>query len=255
MSENDKRAEEKISGAEIKLNSPIAKWFDNFFYHYKWHVIVAVFLIFVIVISSFQMCTKESYDAYVLYAGERVIAKTASDGDISEYQKLTSAIRQYMGDYDGNGSRNIVFENMFLPSTDQIKEIEADGEMRVDYDLVAKNGQQFREYILYGNFHVMLLSSDLFESWSANECPFTPIGSYVKDGTGEGFEYASEYGIYLGSTPLYEKAGFSMLPSDTVICMRMFSEVSASFATADNEENFHRSEELLRALLANEIYN
>jgi hypothetical protein len=200
------------------------------------------------------MCEKVSYDAYVLYAGDQVVSKTAADGDISEHQKISSALRQYMGDYDGDGSRNIVFDNMFLPSTEKIKEIESSGEMRVDYDLVAKNTQQFREYILYGNYHIMLLSSDLYENWSKENCPFVPISLYVTDGCDEGFEYAGEYGIYLSSTPLYEKAGFSSLPSDTVICMRMFSEVSASFSSADNKENFRRSEQLLTALLANKVY-
>ena len=51
----------------------IYKWFDNFWYHYKWiAIVVSIFAVFIIV-STVQMATKEDGDIYVMYAGPAVI--------------------------------------------------------------------------------------------------------------------------------------------------------------------------------------
>ena len=51
----------------------IYKWFDNFWYHYKWiAIVVSIFAVFIIV-STVQMAIKEDGDIYVMYAGPAVI--------------------------------------------------------------------------------------------------------------------------------------------------------------------------------------
>ncbi|MBR5314827.1 MAG: hypothetical protein IKU45_05400, partial [Clostridia bacterium] len=45
------------------------KWLDNFWYHYKWHVIIGLFVIVFLVVAIGQMIDKDKVDAYVMYAG------------------------------------------------------------------------------------------------------------------------------------------------------------------------------------------
>ena len=87
--------EEKISG-DIKITSPFFKKVENFFYHYKWHTIVALFLIVTITICSVQMCSKDSYDVYVMYAGNRDIKSMKNEGDVSEFSKVYKSLTEQL---------------------------------------------------------------------------------------------------------------------------------------------------------------
>ena len=42
------------------------KWLDNFWYHYKVHTLVGLFLAFVVIFSAVQLLTIQSYDYYVI---------------------------------------------------------------------------------------------------------------------------------------------------------------------------------------------
>ena len=48
---------------EVATPSTFKEKLQNFIYHYKWHTVVALFLVVTIIICSLQFCTKEEYDA------------------------------------------------------------------------------------------------------------------------------------------------------------------------------------------------
>ena len=52
---------EKI-GTDAKIHLPTNEKLENFWYHYKWHTITAVFVIVVGVILTLQLCTKVDFD-------------------------------------------------------------------------------------------------------------------------------------------------------------------------------------------------
>ena len=43
--------DERTPTGEIRLRSPLLKKLDNFFYHYKWHTIIALFLAVAILLA------------------------------------------------------------------------------------------------------------------------------------------------------------------------------------------------------------
>lgn len=234
-------------------NSSFKEKIENFFYHYKWHTLVALFLVFTIVICSFQMCTKASYDVHIMYAGGEDIAKTASGGDISEYQKLCTALSKYIEDFDGDGAGTVNLLTLFIPSAEEIDRVENGEEgLEINTTLVMENTNTFEHNILYSEYVVCFISRDLFDKWSDNGDVqiFAEIAPYT-NGNEADYSFVGKYGISLGSTDLYEsKAGMKLLPEDTVICIRAMSEVSSRFNKAKNRENYRRSEALIRALLA-----
>ena len=63
--------DEKQKTGDISLRSPFLKKLDNFFYHYKWHSIVALFLVVVLTVTLVQACSKETFDVEVMYAGPK----------------------------------------------------------------------------------------------------------------------------------------------------------------------------------------
>ena len=66
MNERD----EKITGGDIVLpQSKIGKFFDNLWYHYKWHIIIIGFFVTVFTICFVQCTTTERPDILITYAG------------------------------------------------------------------------------------------------------------------------------------------------------------------------------------------
>ena len=242
---------EKYENEDIKIKSPIKEKIDNFIYHYKWHSIVALFLIFTIVICSFQMCSKVEYDVHIMYAGGKDIKKSASDGDISEYQKLNSAILQFLPDFNEDGDKNSNLLTLFIPSAEDLEAIKNNSDrLEANTALIMDNQQMLEQNMLYSEYVICLLSEELFLDYCSKELIlFANIKPYT-NGNDEDYEYLNEYGIKLDSTKLYEKAGMKLLPEDTVICIRTLSDISSRFNKAENEENYRRSEELLRKMLA-----
>ncbi len=243
---NDERNEDKIEGAKIEVKSPVLRWLDNFFYHYKWHTVIALVLTVAIVLCSVQMCTKTTYDSYVLYAGATNLRGPAKDGDVSDYQKVVSALKQYSDDFNGDGEHNLNFVDLYLPSEEDMRNTDNDA----IFARVSQDSETFRHYMYYGSYQLCLLSEHLYLEWTkdrektplAEIAPYIPEGSTLKVAEGG-------FGVYLSSSPLYEKAGFNLLSDDTVICIRIMSMMSDTFDRDENLENFERSEQMLRRML------
>ena len=107
------------SGGGAPLGKPSAKErIENFWYHYKWHSIVAVFVIIAILVCSLQMCSKDSYDVYILYAGDHEIKRTAEGGSVPEYQRMLTALERVTPDHDGDGKITVGFNSLLALSAE-----------------------------------------------------------------------------------------------------------------------------------------
>lgn len=256
--------------SEVKVRFPLSERVENFWYHYKWHTVVAIILIITVTVASLQMCSRTTYDMYVMYAGGSDVRMTGYDGESSDFERLHSATLRFVSDIDGDGERNLSMLNLYLPSDEQIRELEETlgPDAEINYSLLTENDKTFRDCMLYGEFYICILSEHLLEEWSKNGdfVPFVSIRDYLPDGakvsTGdpeaaESDEYvlASEYGVYLSSTPIADNPGYSALGSDTVICMRIYSEISNKFNKKESLEHFRNSEEVLRRMLADRAYS
>ena len=80
MNENEKLDTGSVSIKKGKF----LRWLENFWYHYKWHSLIAAFLIFTVTVCTVQMCRKESYDMHILYAGGHSFQRNSEDGDYPE---------------------------------------------------------------------------------------------------------------------------------------------------------------------------
>ena len=258
------RIKEQIMSEENKEKSKFKLWLENFIYHYKWHSIVAAVLIVIVVVSTFQMCNKPKYDVYVMYAGNADIKMTRGGADLSEYEELYTAIKRHVGDKNGDGERTLNLLNLFLPSAERIAEIEAlnDG-TEINYTLVRENDGSFRQNVTYGNYYICLISEHLFLEWTKEERsnPFEPITELLPDGAeytvgaeGSGYVLPNEYGVYLSSIPLKDRAGYSLLPDDTVICFRRHIKATSKVGGIKSEVYHENCREVLKLMLADKAY-
>ena len=242
--------------AAVKEKSKFRLWMENFFYHYKWHSIAALFIIFVILFCVLQTCERTSYDTYILYAGGKTLRGTASDENGSEYRTVYDALGRYVSDFDGDGNRNLSFADIYLPSSEEIEEAKKNGD-GINYTLLRDNDELFRQNMLIGDYYVCLISERLFEEWTkdAKNNPFKPIAEYLPEGAkiaatdaDEGYLLASEYGVYLRTVPSYTRPGLKDLPSDTVICIRKLAGIGDS--KKSTVKKHEAAEQTLKLILA-----
>lgn len=241
---------EKYEG-EVKIKIPISKKLENFWYHYKWHSIVAAFLIIVITICSFQMCSKTKYDIHIIYAGTHEIKHTAKDGDLSPYLNMTKSLKKVCEDFDNDGNVNINLLNLFVLNEEEINAaLEGTSGKEINKTLITEDASTLNTTLVYGEHYVCFLSERIFlEKEAAYEgALFAPLSPYTEEGVE--YEYASERGIFLRSLQLYRLPEICNLPEDTVVCIRQLSEVSSVFGKAENEENFRRGEEVMKKILS-----
>ena len=261
--------DEKNTSPEIKLGASgkLAEWLDNYWYHYKWHTVAVIFVLLVVIICTFQTCRRTETDIQIMYAGRENISMSRGENEFSEYEELVMALRRFVPDRDGDGSVNVDLLPLFLPSAEEIKKLEAEMEdgYELNYTLIGDNRKTFDSNIIFGDYYICLISADLLDEKASDneaECPFVKITHYLPEGADYTYERAagtenrggyilhSEWGVYLSSTPLADKPGFSELPENTVIAMRKFSEVTSNFSRGKSEAYFRYNEDVLRKMLA-----
>ncbi len=222
-----------------KISSPFLKKLDNYWYHYKWHTIIALFLVVVILICSFQMFKKEKYDFEVLYAGPSTLLN-----DRQTVLDIQAAFSDLLTDRTGDGKVTVnlvsywvdesIADNSDLTSTD------------INYMLnnSLTNKQAYTDEVKAGKVSVFLVSPELFhmvddeagfmrvtdifpelEAYQDEVCVFDEDGDI------------NRFGVVLSKTAFGQRAGLSSLPEDTILCIRKKSAMAGWFGAERAEEN------------------
>lgn len=219
---------------------------ENYWYHYKWHTLIALFLIVTLTVCSLQLCQKNSYDVYVMYAGGGELDRKSDDGDFPEYQKAVSTLAKYADDYDGDGGVSVGLLSLYAPSQADIDAITASGG-NPNYGLIYDNSGALSDNMLHSDYYLCFLSTEIFLEYCDKEVGvFDKISDYTAEG--KSYEYVGEYGILLSSLDVYTKDGIKNLPDDTVVCIRRCGAVSTRF-DKKTERAYERAGILLRELL------
>ena len=248
---------------EGKITSPFLTRVENFFYHYKWHTVAALAVVLILTFILLQNCSKTVYDAHILYAGGKNLRTISEDESEMAYYPLYSASGRFVSDFDGDGNRNVSLVDIYLPSDDEIKKEENSGGS-VNYTLLKENDELLRQNMLFGDYYICLLSESLFIEWTKNESsnPFVKItellpenATIAKNDDDEGYRLASEYGVYLSSTPTADNPGFSQLPKDTVIAFRKYTS-SSSYGKGEKAKSYYNHcENIVRLMLEDKAYS
>ena len=214
----------KTNKAIEKPKSKAGLWLENYWYHYKWVTLLVAFLLIVGVICTVQAVQNNSYDSYIMYAGPCQL----SHKEVLDIEKDFYSVVE---DKDGDGKVNIAIRELFIMSPEEISEVEEGYE--ANYTLISDNLKLFDQEILSGEATICLLSPFLFER-VAEADGFLPIGEYVN---GAEVEYFGEYGVKLSSTVFGNMPGLSVLPNDTILCVRRVSTMASLFDKKQTEKN------------------
>lgn len=227
---------------EVATPTTFKEKISNFLYHYKWHTVVALAVVIAIVICSLQFCSKASYDAHILYIGSKNIGRVAKDGDVPEIVELTSALKLITDDFDGNGSVTIGFTNYYHLSEDEKKQLDDVNETLLNTDMNA-----IPNVLMHSDYYLSFISVSAYEKYHkvGDEVRFISLTSFA---SGEDVDFYSDYAIYLSSTGAYQIPGLSLLPEDTLICIRCPSSLGGM--TNEHSQYVENAKKMLTNILS-----
>jgi hypothetical protein len=232
---------------DVKMKSPFLEKLGNFWYYHKWHTLIGVFVVAVLVILTVQMCQRTTFDAHIVYAGNYEIDRVGTPGNTSAYDNMLSELKLVVKDADGDGEVHLDFKNLFVVNDKEADELTGNKDgYEINHALVREDAESLYQYMIMSEYYLCFLSERLFLEYSESQSGlFTPIAPYAS--ADREYEYAGECGIYLRSVGDFATLPqFSNLPDDTVICLRSLSEVSKR----RHEKDFKTAEDILRRILS-----
>ena len=222
----DDRAEELRTAAEeaAKDERPVS-WLENFWYHHKWAVIMVGAFAVIFAIAAAQLIGREKPDLYVMCAGPNYVGSAAAE-------TVKAALQDYMGDYNGDGEKLILFADVvYAPGTAN----------------ATRAKDQFQSELSAGNSSVYFLSPELYDY--ARETgllvPLADVFGTVPEGAVDGCGMLLSATAFAAAHP----DAAAMFPKDTVVCLRgvpMLVNVRGKEAAA-KRLTFHR--DFFRALV------
>lgn len=211
---------------EVTVPSTPKEKLQNFWYHYKLHTALCVLLVISLLICSLQLFSRESYDAYILYAGSKNISRTAADGDVAEIATVISSLKRIAGDYDENGEVSVNFGSYYYVSGSDTADLNNASE------ILLKNDKETLTTLLeHSDYYLCFISVDVYEEYHSVDGleRFISLDSYKS--MSSDLKYYADNAIYLSSTPASGLPGLKDLPSDTLICIRQPSILAGQSKT------------------------
>ncbi len=201
--------------------SNLKVWLENYWYHYKWHTIIALFLVVTVGVSVTQCAVKPNYDqSAVLYCDRTILENTTL--------ALQTQLSMRATDLNGDGQTLLGVYNVSYDS-DGVNPQNA-GYANSQKLMVMVSSADYVLYVVdeYG-YKRLMDEMQLFETYD-----FLPD----KEGTAWNWK----------GSPLQETMKNSKLPENLYFCIRRV----AGTAAGDDEEALKRAEhaaELLKVLV------
>lgn len=225
--------------------SRILKWFDNYWYHYKWTTIIVFAFVIFFGIAISQMVNKDEADINVLYAGPHVFS-------YSEISEVENAFEALMSDYNGDGKKTANLLDISIMTEEQILTARAEAEANGEDDFfINKQAMMDAER----NFNTQIFAGEsiicLLDPYWYNEVKVASGFMPLKDVIGYKPENAlDDYGICLKDTDFGKYfTAFQYMPDDTVLAIRRISTTSIFKGVKSEEERHKWHVEMLNALL------
>ena len=180
---------DQISMKKPQMKEETRKKIDNFWYYYKIHVLVVVFILFVAGVFIKDIVTKVDYDYSVAFVTEEMM----TDEEISSIQ---SVLEKEAEDLNGDGEIHVEVQNYTIPQGDS-----------ADPQLVAAGQTKLTVDIQDGTSMIFFLSPGCYESYKDSGVLPEDESEYIKFSDCTGYEEAGspkELGDLMGALRLVE---------------------------------------------------
>ncbi len=244
MDHNQGPERDKLEGGELHVShGKVWRWFDNFWYHYKWQTIIAAVGIFAVLFCTLSMCRRREPDYFFYYVGQ---------GEFTgeEQRAIVSSLSRESGE-DGRDAE-ITISFLFLMTNDQIRrfnEEHAGDGLSVNGGQIGQNRELLSNEIMTGSALIFLMDPEVLAETQESSGAFLPIRDFAPAGTPDE-AFSGECGIDLRYTVFKDDPAFSAFPEGTVVAIRNGVSALALFQRDEALENRARYEKLLRKWLS-----
>lgn len=172
-----------------QMKEETRKKIDNFWYYYKIHVLVVVFILFVASAFIKDIVTKVHYDYSVAFVTEEMMTN-------EEISSIQSVFEREAEDLNGDGEIHVEVQNYTIPQGDS-----------ADPQLVAAGQTKLTVDIQEGTSMIFFLSPGCYESYKDSGVLPADESEYIKFSDCTGYEEAGspkELGDLMGALRLVE---------------------------------------------------
>ena len=172
-----------------QMKEETRKKIDNFWYYYKIHVLVVVFILFVASVFIKDIVTKVDYDYSVAFVTEEMMTN-------EEISSIQSVFEREAEDLNGDGEIHVEVQNYTIPQGDS-----------ADPQLVAAGQTKLTVDIQEGTSMIFYLSPGCYESYKDSGVLPADESEYIKFSDCTGYEEAGspkELGDLMGALRLVE---------------------------------------------------
>ena len=172
-----------------QMKEETRKKIDNFWYYYKIHVLVVVFILLVAGVFIKDIVTKVDYDYSVAFVTEEMMTN-------EEISSIQSVFEREAEDLNGDGEIHVEVQNYTIPQGDS-----------ADPQLVAAGQTKLTVDIQEGTSMIFFLSPGCYESYKDSGVLPADESEYIKFSDCTGYEEAGspkELGDLMGALRLVE---------------------------------------------------
>lgn len=210
----------------------IIKWFKNYWYYYKWQVVVTAFVLFVVSFCVIQCSTQEKYDIHLTYAGSDVISNQIDDIRAAIRTTFTTKAEK---ESKGISIRDIVWVNDALAVQYQKEGVYFDAKTNSD------NAKLLSTEVASGNSFIYLIDKQQYDKLKESGV-FAPIGDIFADTPECAFD---DYGIYFKQTDFAKYFDvFDEWDDDIVLCLRSGTLSESLINRLKGSKQYEKSYEL-----------
>lgn len=225
------------------------KWFENYWYHYKWITLIIGFFVISGIVMAVQFIQKVDYDSLILYTGPDM--PTAN-----EQRDIENAFEQMMSaDLNGDGKYVASLDPLFLMTDEQLKDekysVDENGSpILINTSEMVKTKERYTTQIFTGEAVICLLDPAWYDE-AYRQQAFVPLNELI-DEIPEGTY--NDSALYLHQTAFGQYFDcFDALPEDTLICFRRMSSTGAFKSKKREQEKYDYNKALFIEILEFDI--
>ena len=216
---------------DVTSQSKFLRWWDNYWYHYKWHTIIAGFFIFLLLFLGLGQLNTPKKDTVITYCGPFAFTS-------DETEDLREALGRIMPkDFNNDGDKYTEIVRYQVYSE---QEMEAERELlgetgTINLSYNARQLSDFNSFMSFGECSIYFLSEYMYGYVKANK---SGLLKPLSDALGEVPATAyDEYAVRLKDTAFYQfEPALRVFPEDTLVCITAPYQMGSS-SEADTYAN------------------
>lgn len=173
------------------------EWWEYFWMYYKWHVIIPIIALLLIIFTIHEKNNEEKFDLTLTYAGKMQYSQETAD-------KLEVKFSPLCQDVDRNGKKSLLFTQLNIDYNSADKEYVAASELNLQLSFAEKET------------YIFILDEETakrYQGEDKTECVFAPLKDWLSEkiSVNNSFEAHNEkYGVELSNCKLFEELGMDM---------------------------------------------